>query len=364
MELLAFTSHRSSPRRSLDRVLALALTFLIAQASVMYTWYWAGHTEGLRVSNGILTDLNYTLDGLHIVISLCLCLCVIGLLSRRIWGLILSLLTLVSILVTYTYWHIITVKYLSDLQYNNELYLRVSQETGYFHGSTKWDLVVLAFVAVLSLWHLVRLIEILLKDGALQYVTSTGFASDPSFRLALGAAGLATLIHVVWVVSAVQMESPLAAMHIRLGVALFISAGTLFFRRLVGLLLSAFALAWISLEYLAWYLWSARVKSRAGLESLPASIIEGAGLYSATPWNAVVLVLVIVVLLWEIKRIKELRKNSAIRSGRRETDFLNKQEGWFWNNASALIGHVRRSRGMKIIVLTIVGIGALTLCGF
>lgn len=57
----------------------------------MYTCYWVGHTEGVRESGGMLTDLEYTLDGLHIVISFCLGLSVVGLWLRRGWGLILSL---------------------------------------------------------------------------------------------------------------------------------------------------------------------------------------------------------------------------------------------------------------------------------
>ncbi|MGH9904403.1 MAG: hypothetical protein ACRD8U_02335 [Pyrinomonadaceae bacterium] len=150
-------------RRSPDHAIILALAFILAQASVMYTCYWAGHTEGVRQSGGFLTEFPYTLSGFHIVISFCLGVCVVGLWLRRGWGLIVSSVSLVSVLVTYGYWHFRTVEYLSDLRDNAPLYKRVQEETGIFHGATKWDFVVLAFVAIFVVWHLFRLTKVALK---------------------------------------------------------------------------------------------------------------------------------------------------------------------------------------------------------
>ena len=163
MEKPATTSRHPRATLSRDHTVGLILTFLIAQTSVMYTCYWAGHTEGVRESGGMLADLPYTLNGLHIVISFCLGLSFAGLWLRRGWGLILSLLALFSVVATYGYWHFMTVKYLSELLNNIALYRRVQQEVGFFHGATKWDLVVLAFVAILVLWHLVRLTKMTLQ---------------------------------------------------------------------------------------------------------------------------------------------------------------------------------------------------------
>ena len=159
MNASAITARHAIAGRQLDRALALTLAFLIAEGSVMYTCYWSGHTEGIRVSDGMLTDLEYTLNGLHTVISFFLILSSVGLWIRRDWGHIVSSLALVSVLVTYGYWHSMTVKYLSELQGNNQLYRRVQQEVGWFHGATKWDFLVLALILLLLLWHLVKLIK-------------------------------------------------------------------------------------------------------------------------------------------------------------------------------------------------------------
>jgi hypothetical protein len=143
--------------RPWDYALALLLAFLVAAGSIMYMCYWSGHTEGIRVSNGILTDFEYTLDGLHTVISVFLVLSFVGLWLRRNWALFMSSLAFVSVLVIYGYWHCMTVKYLSELQ--AKLYRRVQQELGWFHGATKLDFVVLALVAILRLWHLLTVFK-------------------------------------------------------------------------------------------------------------------------------------------------------------------------------------------------------------
>lgn len=153
------TTQRPPSRPSLDHIVGVALTFLVAQTSAMYTCYWAGHTEGVRESGGMLADLPYTLNGFHILISFCLSLSFVGLWLRRGWGSIISLLALISVLATYGYWHFITAKYLSELQNNQELYRRVQQEVGSFLGATKWDFGVLVLVALLLLWQVVRQIK-------------------------------------------------------------------------------------------------------------------------------------------------------------------------------------------------------------
>lgn len=157
------SSFHGLPKWSLDHTVALALTFILGQASVMYTCYWAGHTEGVRQSGGFLTEFPYTLIGYHGVISFCLGICVVGLWVRRAWGLFISALALISALATYGYWYFRTVNYLNELQNNMSLYKRVQQEVGWFHGATKWDFLVLALVAILLLWHLVTLFKMVLE---------------------------------------------------------------------------------------------------------------------------------------------------------------------------------------------------------
>lgn len=58
-------------------------------------------------------------NGLHIVISFCLGLSFVGLWLHQGWGLIISSLAWVSILMTYGYWHLVTVKYLNELRNNH-----------------------------------------------------------------------------------------------------------------------------------------------------------------------------------------------------------------------------------------------------
>jgi len=162
----------------------------------------------------------------------------------------------------------------------------------------------------------------------LGYEPAARFAYDASFSLALVAAGLGTVVHIVWFVTGfiglrhrldtatmviVDWDPSVLMMHIRIGLALLISVVGLSSRRVVGLLLSALALVWVCVEYLTWYFWSIRLKSNAGLESFPASVTHASNLYGATPWNAVVLVLVIVALSWEIGRLIKLRKQPRIQ---------------------------------------------------
>lgn len=153
------------PRWSLDQAVSLVLAFILAQASVMYTCYWVGHTEGVRESGGFLTEFPYTLAGLHTVISICLGVCTVGLWIRRAWGLIISALALISVVATYCYWYFMTIKYLRELRNNMLLYSRVQQEVGWFHGATKWDFVVLALVVILLCWHLLTLIKVVVERG-------------------------------------------------------------------------------------------------------------------------------------------------------------------------------------------------------
>ena len=156
------------------------------------------------------------------------------------------------------------------------------------------------------------------------------FNYGAAFGFAMVAAGLATVVHLVWLVTSflgfrhrldvatmviVDWDSSILMMHIRIGVALLLSIVGLSSRRVIGLFLSVLALAWVGLEYLAWFLWSFRIKSNAGIDSLPSSAPHALNLYGATTWNAVVLALVIAVLVWEIRRLIRFgRSQPAVQS--------------------------------------------------
>ena len=163
-------------------------------------------------------------------------------------------------------------------------------------------------------------------SGKLSQELKARFNYDAAFTFAMVAAGLATVVHLVWLVASflrfrhqldaatmviVDWDSSIVMMHTRIGLGLLIGIAGLWSRRVVCLLLSILALAWVSLEYIAWYLWSIRLKSNAGIERFPTSVTHASDLYGATPWNAVVLVLAIVVLMWEIGRLMKIAKSTT-----------------------------------------------------
>src|ERR1700704_6479958 len=125
LRMRVITSQDTPLTRSLDYSASLGLTFLIAQAYMLYTCYQAGHIEGVRESGAFINEFPYTLNGLHILISIGLIVCTISLWLRRITGLVISSLALASVLATYGYWHYRTVKYLSEFRNNDQLYKRL-----------------------------------------------------------------------------------------------------------------------------------------------------------------------------------------------------------------------------------------------
>lgn len=142
-------------------------------------------------------------------------------------------------------------------------------------------------------------------------------AYDSAFQFAIGAAGLAAFVHWLWLVSSfivfsrqidaatmviIDWDPSVLIMHIRIGLALLLATAALLSRRLIGLFASAVALVWVCLEYLTWYKWSSRIKEYADIQEFPSSIPQAFDLYGGNGWNAAVLVLVVVVLSWEIRR--------------------------------------------------------------
>ena len=142
----------------------------------------------------------------------------------------------------------------------------------------------------------------------------TRYSYAGGYHFALVAAALAAIVHLAWFavwfigfrerlsaakIVIVDWDPSVSMMHVRIAVALIISVAGLFSRRAVGMFLSALALGWVGLEYAAWFSWTVRIKSNAGIETLPSSIPHASNLYGASPWNIVVLVLTIAVFLWE-----------------------------------------------------------------
>lgn len=154
------------------------------------------------------------------------------------------------------------------------------------------------------------------------------FGYDAAFNFALVAAGLAAVVHIAWFVTSfvafrrridaatmviIDWDPSVFMMHTRIGLALFLSVAGLWSRRVIGLFLSLLALVWAGLEYIAWFLWSIRIKSNADIETFPSSVAHASNLYGATPWNVVVLVLVLAVLVWEIGQLIRIAKARRIQ---------------------------------------------------
>jgi hypothetical protein len=134
------------------------LTFFLALATLMHTAYEAVRIEETRASSGFLTDFPYTLNGLHLMISLGLALCAVGLWLPRRSGLCMSLTALAFVLLIYGYWHLRTTRYLKEFAETRN-YNRLQAEVGLFHGATRWDFVILVLVGVLFLWLIRRLFK-------------------------------------------------------------------------------------------------------------------------------------------------------------------------------------------------------------
>lgn len=168
MRTSGISSNDKPAARTWKHMAILSLTLLMAQVSLMYTCYEAGRIEGMRAIGGFVTEFPYTLNGLHVLISLGLGLCAVGLWLHRATGLFIASAALVFVFVIYGYWHFQTTKYLKEFYADHQNYVRLEAEVGFFHGATRWDHLVLAVVAVLFLWLIFRLTKMALKTGRIR----------------------------------------------------------------------------------------------------------------------------------------------------------------------------------------------------
>jgi hypothetical protein len=104
-------------------------------------------------------------------------------------------------------------------------------------------------------------------------------------------------------------------MHLRIAVALLLSAISLWFRNTFAFCLSAVGAVWVAAEYWLWHLRSQRILVSAGIEHWPAGTPHALGLGGATDWNVAVLLLTLVLLLWQTKTLfggTRLFRNAAV----------------------------------------------------
>jgi hypothetical protein len=92
-------------------------------------------------------------------------------------------------------------------------------------------------------------------------------------------------------------------------IALIIATISLLSRKLNGFLISLIALVWVVVEYIGWYVSTRRGIVAAGFTQLPAGMPRAWNLAGATPWNVVVLVIAISLLLWEARVVTQVLRS-------------------------------------------------------
>jgi hypothetical protein len=96
-------------------------------------------------------------------------------------------------------------------------------------------------------------------------------------------------------------------MHLRIGLALLLSAVCLWSRRAWCFYVSLAGAILVVVEYGGWYVWSRRILSYAEIPTWPTGTKHALGLGDATGVNVVILLLTLVLLLWQTKTLLRTR---------------------------------------------------------
>lgn len=154
------TEDKTSPEllagRTHDYTASLLIAFLVTLGSCLYTSYHIGRIDGIQSAGGFITEFPYAVSTLHIWISAALIVCTIALWSRRVVGLVVSFLALLSVCLIYVLWYLRTLKYLRELGANASVYYSIYEAVGFFHGGTGFDFAVLIIVVCLTVWHIIK----------------------------------------------------------------------------------------------------------------------------------------------------------------------------------------------------------------
>jgi hypothetical protein len=156
-----------------DFGLAISLSTFIAGTSTLFIAYSLGYVEGqdkfetlyrttcntcINITGG--GNFFHTLNALHLGITLALIISAVGLWSRKVIGLFLSLIASISIFGIYIWWYLDTLhflRYTVEVPMNDPYY----KEVGLLHGALSWDRVVLIVAIVLFTWELKTLMRTL-----------------------------------------------------------------------------------------------------------------------------------------------------------------------------------------------------------
>ena len=101
----------------------------------------------------------------------------------------------------------------------------------------------------------------------------------------------------------INVDTSVLLMHVRIATALVIAATGIWFRRVVGLLVSIASLIWAISEYGRWYAWSVAINQESG-------VTHTYGLYGANLWNWAVIIFIVGLLAWEVTIIFSLLRRT------------------------------------------------------
>jgi hypothetical protein len=157
-----------------------------------------------------------------------------------------------------------------------------------------------------------------IRKGAKMSDRKSGDFSQRGINIAIGIASLTAALNILWLIfylfdfyrllgftqtpgTTISINHTFHSRLIRIALALVIAAIALWYRRFIGLFLSAISLMWLGIEYISWYSVSLKSLRNAGLEHFPAGSPHAFNLSGATGWNAAILVIALALLAWEIK---------------------------------------------------------------
>lgn len=152
------------PRLDIIRRVGVA----IAIGSAIYTAYSYGYMRAEEVAFELYNkvwasnkDFSHATNGIHVVITLCAVIGVLGLWTKKSVGVIVSGVAYLGMVMTYLWWYKISKDFLRgvELPYFTTEIVHI----GPFMDATWWDITVLIVSACLFIWLLMILLEIKYK---------------------------------------------------------------------------------------------------------------------------------------------------------------------------------------------------------
>jgi len=122
---------------------------------------WAFYWGYLRTMPYVSTDFHQDLLGIRFIVCAGFLFCFIGFMSQRLWGKIVSIVSMLLILGFYVLWYFEKFRWIEIIgirdgtaEYSNKL-----AEIGWFRDANSWDYVVLFAATMLLCWGTIQLKE-------------------------------------------------------------------------------------------------------------------------------------------------------------------------------------------------------------